>query len=119
MLFIVRGKDPGKGRLAPPGGFIDLGETAEAAVHREVREEVGIELGQLKFLCSQPNQYLYGGVQYPVLDLFFTADAVSDAAPKALDDVTEVRWMHPAEVAPEALAFVSMQEAFRVLRCGS
>jgi len=71
VLLIRRAKEPGAGKLAPPGGFIDVGERAEDAVHREVHEEVGLRLTDLRFLGSQPNEYLFGGVLYPVLDLFF------------------------------------------------
>lgn len=116
MLFIVRAQDPGRGKLAPPGGFIDLGETAEAAVCRETREEVGLELEELCFLCSHPNSYLYAEVTYPVLDLFFTARVATTAEAKALEDVTAVRWCDPKEVAAESLAFPSMQFAFRTWR---
>ncbi len=34
-------------------GFIDLGETAEAAAHREVKEEVGVEISDLRYFGSQ------------------------------------------------------------------
>lgn len=110
-LFIHRAKDPGKGRLAPPGGFIDIGETAENAAPREIREEVGLELTELEFLCSQPNTYHYADVTYPVLDFFFTARAVNADAATALDDVAKCEWLDPLTVAPEAMAFPSMQAA--------
>ena len=116
VLFIRRAKEPGKGMLAPPGGFVDFGETAEAAVCREVREEVGLELAEVRFLCSQPNAYHYRDVTYPVLDLFFTARAVNSAAAQALEDVAAFDWFEPTEIAPEQLAFTSMRDAWRGAR---
>lgn len=35
-------------------GFIEAGESAEAAVVREVKEEVGIDICRLEYRCSQP-----------------------------------------------------------------
>ena len=117
-LFIRRAKDPGRGKLVPPGGFIDLGETAEAAVRREIREEVGVELATVGFLCSHPNAYHYQEVTYPTLDLFFVATIADGVEPRALDEVTSVGWFGMAEVGPEELAFPSMQAAWRKLREG-
>lgn len=111
-LFIRRGKDPARGRLAAPGGFIDFGETAEAAALREIREEVGLEIQDLTFLCSEANQYPYGGVTYEVLDLYFIARAANadDVAPD-LDEVESCVWLDPLEVPPHEMAFVSMERA--------
>lgn len=35
-------------------GFVEPGETMEQAVHREVREEVGVELSEVRYIASQP-----------------------------------------------------------------
>ena len=42
LLVVRRGIPPAHGRLALPGGFIDLGESWQAAVVRELREETGL-----------------------------------------------------------------------------
>ena len=42
LLVIRRGFAPGKGKLALPGGFIDLGETWQEACARELFEEAGV-----------------------------------------------------------------------------
>ncbi len=110
-LFIRRGKDPGKGMLAMPGGFIDFDETAEDALRREIREEVGVELEGVRFLCSAVNRYAYKDVTYRVLDLFFTACVVEPATATALDDVESVLWIEPGTLKPEELAFPSMRRA--------
>jgi NAD+ diphosphatase len=112
-LFIRRARDPGRGKLALPGGFIDRGETAEDAAVREVREEAGVKLAGVEFLASFPNLYTYRSVEYPIVDLFFTASVrAREASP--LDDVTEVVWLPPNSLRDEDLAFPSHAKALRL-----
>lgn len=83
MLFIVRGKDPGKGKLGLPGGFVDAGETAEESLVREIEEELSLKVNQYEYLASFPNEYAFGGVVTPVTDLFFIAKVATLQGMKA------------------------------------
>ena len=42
VLLIRRGKDPLRGRWVVPGGTVELGETLEEALVREMEEETGL-----------------------------------------------------------------------------
>jgi len=50
VLMVSRQKEPYKGRLALPGGFVDEGETVEDAFRREVLEECALEVEPIDIL---------------------------------------------------------------------
>lgn len=72
IALLVRAREPHKGCFGLPGGFIDFGESAEAALEREVFEEIGLKIQSAQFLMSAPNHYHYKAVTYSVVDLFFS-----------------------------------------------
>jgi len=74
VLFEVRAKEPRKGFLALPGGFVDFDERAEEAIVRECREEIGVEVQNARFLCTFPNTYVYKDIEYKTCDMFFTVE---------------------------------------------
>jgi ADP-ribose pyrophosphatase YjhB (NUDIX family) len=50
LLLIRRGVAPYVGSWAPPGGFVEPGESLECAIVREVEEEIGIRLDPERFI---------------------------------------------------------------------
>jgi ADP-ribose pyrophosphatase YjhB (NUDIX family) len=116
VLLVRRAKEPGRGLLGVPGGFVDIGETAEASARRETREETGLEVEGLCFLGSWPNLYEWKGVAYPVVDLYFTGRARDGGVPSARHEVEEVMWLRPDELVPAQLAFPTTRAAFACLR---
>ena len=49
-VLIRRGTEPLRGEWSIPGGTIEIGETLEEAVHRELREETGLEVRVLELI---------------------------------------------------------------------
>ena len=118
FLFIRRAKDPAKGKLAVPGGFIDLGETAEEALRRETMEEVGLAIDDIRYVCSCTNLYPYGGVTYPVVDFIFAARALQPENALPLDAVAGIEWLQLNDADERELAFPSMVKAWKLLKDG-
>lgn len=114
LLLIRRAKDPGKGLLGLPGGFVDSDETAEEALRREVFEEVGLRLEAVAYFTSLPNRYLFQGFDWPVLDLFFLAQVESFEQAQAKVEVQSLEIVAPQDLRFEEIAFPSNAQALRL-----
>jgi ADP-ribose pyrophosphatase YjhB (NUDIX family) len=125
ILFLVRGKEPGRGKLDLPGGFVDPGEGAMDGLRREFIEETGWDpYGADKdpqspgftLFASFPNTYPYKNVSYNTCDLFFFLDAPGldekDLKPEA-GEIAGLRFIKPEEINPEEIAFESVKKAVK------
>jgi 8-oxo-dGTP diphosphatase len=52
VLLVQRGKEPGYGEWSLPGGLVELGETLEQAVRREIREETGVRVSVIDLIAA-------------------------------------------------------------------
>ena len=111
LLVARRAKEPAKGTLDLPGGFVDMYETAEEGMAREIREETGLEARRMSYLFSIPNLYEYSGMTIHTLDMFFRVEVDDDAIPHANDDAAALQWVPLAEVKPALFGLHSISKA--------
>lgn len=110
ILLVVRKVDPMKGFLDVPGGFIDLHEDAEEGMTRELKEELGIDVSNVKYFASYVDTYEYDGVELPTLGIIFTANIV-DQKISIHDDISGYEFFNKDELPFEKLAFDGIRNA--------
>ena len=112
LLVARRGKEPAKGTLDLPGGFVDMGETVEEGMVREIKEETGLDITNIQYLFSSPNVYVYSGMGVHTLDMDYLARVHGDSvAVKAADDAAEALWIPIAQVNPAEFGLTSIRNA--------
>lgn len=98
ILLIKRGAEPGYGKWSVPGGSVEIGETLEEAVKREVLEETGlrIRVGKLAGLTDLIVKH-EGDIQfhYVIIDYFAIAE---EGIAHASTDALECKWVHLNEL---------------------
>ncbi len=117
VLLFERTREPSRGLLALPGGFVDPGERAEDAAMRECREELGWTPPSLSFLATFPNRYEWNGVPYSTCDIFFSTRAEGMRVSELRMDETEGRApviVPFMEINYARLAFESSRRALRL-----
>jgi NAD+ diphosphatase len=100
MVLVLRGRElllarrvgADATRYAALAGFVEPGEQLEDTAHREVREEVGIEIDDLRYFGSQPWPFPHS------LMVAFTAQyAGGDLRPDGVE-IGEAKWFSAADV---------------------
>lgn len=114
LLVARRAHEPAKGTFDLPGGFVDLDETAEEAVKREVFEETRLMVNEVKYLFSLPNIYTYSNFDVHTVDMFFGLQVDDFSNIHAADDVSDLFFLKKEELKPELFGLNSIQKAVRL-----
>lgn len=105
VLLIERGREPFMGNWALPGGFIEMDEELDAACKRELLEETGIRVGEMKQFKA------YGSVtrdpRHRTISVLFYAFTDDELPAMAGDDAAHAKWF-PINQLPQ-LAFDHQQ----------
>jgi 8-oxo-dGTP diphosphatase len=105
VVLIRRGQAPSAGEWSIPGGAVELGESIESALRREVREETGLDIAVGRFLevFERVEHDDDGAVRFHFVVLDYAATVISGTL-CAGDDAADVALVDPADLDRYALA---------------
>ncbi len=92
-------------RYSALAGFLEVGESIEEAVHREVFEEVGLKVKDLRYFASQSWPYPHS------LMVAFTAEYESGEILTQPDEIRDARWFSPTDTLPDLPPRLSIARA--------
>jgi NAD+ diphosphatase len=96
--LLARHRGSASGGYSALAGFVEIGESLEDAVRREVAEETGVSVGSVTYVASQAWPFPAG------LMAGFLARAEADSIRVDGDEILEARWFTEAELADRAAA---------------
>lgn len=97
VLLVQRGREPLKGHWSLPGGLVEVGESLQTAVIREVEEETGLLVEPVELIELLDRIHREGDrirYHYVIADYLCS---VTGGALKAASDADAVRWVERAE----------------------
>lgn len=116
LLVAKRAKEPAKGTFDLPGGFVDMHETGEEAITREIMEETALQVNEAIYLFSIPNLYNYSDFLVHTLDLFYYCKVNDFSTLKAQDDVASLQFIPIKKLSIEDFGLPSIQQGIKWLK---
>jgi len=120
VLLVQRGQEPLKGDWSLPGGAVEIGETLETALTREVREETSLDIvvGPVVEVLDSIRHDAGGRAEYHyvIIDYLCRVRRGTPTAAAGGTDAADVRWVRVAELdryrlTPAALAVIEKARA--------
>jgi 8-oxo-dGTP diphosphatase len=100
-VLLMKRKGPhGHGTWSTPGGHLDFGETLEGCAAREAREEVGVDVFDVRFRCVTNDVFEEEGKHY--ITIWLEGKPVGEPTIAAEQEVEEVGWF-PWDHLPQPL----------------
>ncbi|MFH1207445.1 MAG: NUDIX domain-containing protein [Patescibacteria group bacterium] len=113
ILLVKRAVNPKKGWWDSPGGFLEDGEEPRRGLFREIKEELGITLKEVRLLGVYMDTYRHG-YDLNTLNLIYLAKIRSGAL-KPMDDINGYRWFRKNSIPWSRLSFRWLTKALRDL----
>jgi 8-oxo-dGTP diphosphatase len=90
-VLLMKRKGPhGTGTWSPPGGHLDFGETLEGCAAREAKEEVGVDVVDIRFRCVTNDVFEKEGKHY--ITVWLEGKTTDEPAIVAEKEVAEIGW---------------------------
>jgi len=104
-ILLARNAQSPTGRWSALAGFLEPGESVEDAVHREVFEEVGLTVRDLRYFGSQSWPFPHS------LMIAFTAEYDGGEITPDPNEIAEARWFAPGDALPPLAFNISIAHA--------
>ncbi|MCA9371539.1 NUDIX domain-containing protein [Candidatus Woesebacteria bacterium] len=113
VLLVKRKLDPKKGFWDVPGGFVDIKETIEQSVEREIHEELCAKVESMRYVGSTNGRYLFGEINYYSVCMWFEVALDNEEEIESGDDVVEVAWFDENEIPWDRIAFKGVVDGLK------
>lgn len=115
VLLVLRKVDPRAGYWDLPGGFVDIGESLERSLVREIKEEIGITIDNYEYFRSYFDKYQYQKINYHTLSAIFIVKINLDHVEEFISDgeIADIRFFKISEIPYGNISFPSIEQALK------